>query len=316
MSIKTRLKNSLKALLSMDNNSDRDYSGVKISPKNLSSAEYWTVNNVTEHKKFKSREESLAFMRFRFDQYPKYEELMPCSEFDDKIILDYGCGPGHDVVGFVEYSKPLKVIAMDVSSSSLEETKNRVALHNASDKVEIKLIKEGEKLPIENNSIDYIHSSGVLHHTPNMQEILNEFYRILKPNGIIRIMVYNYNSIWAQLYVPYVLQMIKKINSDLSLEEAFRRSTDGDSCPISNYYTSEQYLEICSRANLKGKYLGASISLDELDWVFNYKNRAMRDINFPEKHRLFLKELIFDEQLRPIYRGYLAGINAVFEFKK
>jgi ubiquinone/menaquinone biosynthesis C-methylase UbiE len=316
MSIKGRIKNSIKALLFENQGSDRDYSGVKVAPKGLSSAEYWTVNNVTEHKKFANREESLAFMRFRFDQYPKYEELMPCSGFDNKIILDYGCGPGHDVIGFVEYSKPAKVIAMDVSSSSLQETKNRVALHNASDKVDIKLIKEGEKLPIESNSIDYIHSSGVLHHTPNMQEILDEFHRILKPDGIIRIMVYNYNSIWAQLYVPYVIQMVKKINSDLSLEEAFRRSTDGDSCPISNYYTSEQYLDICQRSKLKGKYLGASISLDEMDWVINYKNRAMRDINFPEKHRLFLKELTFDDRLRPLYRGHLAGINAVFELKK
>ncbi|MBL7901668.1 MAG: methyltransferase domain-containing protein [Bacteroidia bacterium] len=50
-----------------------------------------------------------------------------------------------------------------------------MALHNASNITEIKLIKENEKLPLEDNSIDYIHFSGVLHHTPNMLEIKKNY---------------------------------------------------------------------------------------------------------------------------------------------
>jgi ubiquinone/menaquinone biosynthesis C-methylase UbiE len=280
-----------------------------------SSSEYWTLHNVTGHLDFKTKEESLLYMRWRFDQYSNYQELIPCAGFDNKVILDYGCGPGHDVIGFVEYSRPKKVIAMDVSSSSLEETKKRIALHNASESTELSLIKEGEKLPIEDNSIDYIHSSGVLHHTPNMPEILDEFRRILKPDGIIRIMVYNYNSIWTHLYVPYILQIKQNIYSDLSLKEAFKRSTDGEFCPISNNYTPEQYLEICSQSGLSGKFLGAAISLDEMDWLLE-RNKAMKDIRLAEEHREFLKNLTFDSNLRPIYNGNIAGIDAVFELTK
>jgi ubiquinone/menaquinone biosynthesis C-methylase UbiE len=284
--------------------------------QNLSSSEYWTRHNVTSHRSFKTREESLNYMKWRFDIYPNYENLMPCSGFDGKVILDYGCGPGHDVVGFLEYSKPSRIVAMDVSGSSLEETRNRVALHNGQNTVEIKLIKEKEKLPLEDNSIDYIHSSGVLHHTPNMPEILRELRRILKPDGMMKIMVYNYNSIWSHLYVPYILQMVNKVDTDLPHKEAFRRSTDGVDCPISNYYTPEEYVAICEKEGFTGKCTGVSIGLEELDWVHNYKNRAMSDIRFPEAHRNFLKELTYDEYLRPVYRGNIAGINAVFEFKK
>lgn len=280
-----------------------------------SSSEYWTLHNVTGHLDFKTKEESLLHMRWRFDQYPNYQELIPCVGFDDKVILDYGCGPGHDVIGFVEYSKPKKVIAMDVSSTSLEETKNRIALHNASESTEIRLIKEGEKLPIEDDSIDYIHSSGVLHHTSNMPEILDEFHRILKPDGIIRIMVYNYNSIWMHLYVPYILQIKQNIYSDLSLKEAFKRSTDGEFCPISNNYTPEQFLEICNQSGFFGKFLGAAISLAEMDWLLE-RNKAMQDIRLAEEHREFLKNLTFDSNLRPIYNGNIAGIDAVFELTK
>lgn len=280
-----------------------------------SSSEYWTLHNVTGHLDFKTKEESLLYMRWRFDQYSNYQELIPCAGFDDKVILDYGCGPGHDVIGFVEYSKPKKIIAMDVSSTSLEETKKRIALHNASESTEIRLIKEGEKLPIEDNSIDYIHSSGVLHHTPNMPDILDEFHRILKPDGVIRIMVYNYNSIWTHLYVPYILQIKQNIYSDLSLKEAFKRSTDGEFCPISNNYTPEQYLEICNQSGFIGKFLGAAISLDEMDWLLE-RNKAMKDIRLAEEHRNFLKNLTFDSNLRPIYNGNIAGIDAVFELTK
>jgi len=107
---------------------------------NVSSAKYWTSHNITFHYEFKNKEDSLHYMRWRFNHYPNYEKLMPCSGFDDKIILDYGCGPGHDIVGFIEYSKPRKIIAMDVSPTSLMETQKRVSLHNGLDKVEIKYL--------------------------------------------------------------------------------------------------------------------------------------------------------------------------------
>lgn len=313
MGIKERIKRSVKAFL-FDNES-RASTDITSRTETLTSSEYWTKHNVTGHYQFKSREESLSYMRWRFSQYLNYEELMPCTGFDNKVVLDYGCGPGHDVIGFVEYSKPARVIAMDVSSSSLDETRKRVGLHNASGIVEVKLIKEKEKLPLEDNSIDYIHSSGVLHHTPNMNEILDEFRRILKPNGIIRIMVYNYNSIWTHLYVPYILQITKGVNKDLSLEDAFRRSTDGDACPISKCYSPEEFLEICNRSNLRGKFSGAAVSLDELDWV-NTKNKAMADMRLAERHRDFLKSITFDQYLRPIYKGNIAGIDAVYELHK
>jgi ubiquinone/menaquinone biosynthesis C-methylase UbiE len=312
MGIQSRIKYAVKILLKGTTESKPQESELA---KVKTSAEYWTAYNVTCHQEFKTREESLEYMRWRFDQYPNYEALMPCKGFDDKVILDYGCGPGHDVVGFAEYSKPKKIIAMDVSSSSLDETKKRIALHNATAFTEVKLIKEKEKLPIEDNSIDYIHSSGVLHHTPNMPEILNEFRRILKPNGIIRIMVYNHDSIWTQLYVPYILQIQQNVYKGLSLDEAFKRSTDGEFCPISNNYTPQAYLEICSKSGLTGKFLGAAISLDEMDWLLE-RNKAMKDLQLAEAHRNFLKELTFDNQLRPLYRGNVAGIDAVFELTK
>ena len=50
-----------------------------------------------------------------------------------------------------------------------------------------------EKLPFEDNTFDFISSSGVLHHTPDMQKAVNEAWRVLKPGGEAIISVYYKN---------------------------------------------------------------------------------------------------------------------------
>ncbi len=313
MGIISRLKTAAKIMLW---GGTTNHVKAKQNPKlNKTSAAYWTDYNVTLHHQFKDKKESLAYLRWRFDQYPGYEKLMPCNGQDGKVILDYGCGPGHDVVGFVEYSKPTKVIAMDVSSSSLDQAKNRINLHNQTNAVDFKLIAEKQPLPIESDSVDYIHSSGVLHHTPNMEEILKELYRILKPEGKARIMIYNKNSIWCNLYVPYILQIKEKAYENDTFKDAFRKSTDGEDCPISNCYTPEEYIEICTKAGFKTKFIGAAVSLDELNWL-SEKNNAMKDIHLAEEHRIFLRDLTFDSNGYPLHKGSVAGIDAVFELSK
>jgi ubiquinone/menaquinone biosynthesis C-methylase UbiE len=211
--------------------------------RNISNKDFWTSRTVTLNKKFSSREESLKYLNWRNSQYLLYEELMPCSGFDDKIILDYGCGPGNDLVGFLEFSQPKRLVGMDISKTALQEAQERLSLHE-SNLTELIQIEDGaKKLPFPDNTFDYIHSSGVLHHTPNMEEILSEFYRILKPDGKIRIMVYNYNSIWLHLSVAYQKRILQKIDSDVSLEEAFKRSTDGGLAPISRCYKKEDFIK-------------------------------------------------------------------------
>ena len=64
------------------------------------SIEYWTRHNVTVHHPFTSVEDSLNQLEFRNQQYPGYIDLLPVSGKDGMAVLDYGCGPGHDLVGF------------------------------------------------------------------------------------------------------------------------------------------------------------------------------------------------------------------------
>ncbi len=65
---------------------------------------------------------------------------------------------------------------------------------------------DAEAFPFEDNSFDIIYSWGVLHHTPDTRRAIEEVYRVLRPGGIARIMVYNrYSVVGYVLWLRYAL---------------------------------------------------------------------------------------------------------------
>jgi len=291
------------------------YSKLKrFAASKFGSAAYWSVYAVAE-KEFTSREESLNHFYWRSDQYINYLDLMPVSGFDGKIVLDYGCGPGNDLIGFIEKSKPLRLIGADVSSRSLDMAKKRVAIHGG----EVDFVKIDENtttIPIASDSVDYIHSSGVLHHVRKLEPTLNELFRVLKPGGQLRVMVYNYDSIWYHLNTAYIERLkLPNFGAGRLLSDIFRTTTDGKDCPISRVYKPDVFLEILRSFGFDGVYLGSSISMHELN-ALKHRFDAILDIRFEKEHRDFLLELTFDNKKIPIYKGNVAGIDACFLFTK
>ena len=278
----------------------------------LSSTNYWSIHKVN-HKSFNSRDESLEHFHWRNSQYPGYIKLMPVSKQDGKIVLDYGCGPGNDLVGFAEFSNVKELIAVDVSKPALDLAKKRILLHNQD--VNFIHIEENEnKIPLENNSVDFIHSSGVLHHCKNLNKILREFKRILRPGGEMNIMVYNYFSIWVHLYTAYIFQIEKGRYSKMSFNEAFSRLTDGKYAPISKNFKPNEFLSIVNKMGFEGKLNGVSISLTEM-MCLNKRYVALKSHDLKSEQREFLSSLKFNNKGYPIYKTEIAGINACFNFK-
>src|SRR5262249_53516403 len=150
------------------------------------SEEFWSAFNVTSHRRFRDREDSLKYFWWRCDQYFDYLEHMPVEGQEGKIVLDYGCGPGHDLVGFVEDSKPSRLIGMAVSDASLREARDRLALHGAQPEL-LRISERTARLPLSDESVDYVHCSGVLHHVPDPVGVLCELRRVLRPSGQGRI---------------------------------------------------------------------------------------------------------------------------------
>lgn len=279
-------------------------------------AAYWTDHNVTLHKVFGSRAESIDYFHWRCDQYPGYLSLMPVTGADGLDVLDFGCGPGHDLVGFKEYSRVRRLVGVDVSRSSLEEARARLALHEGTEAELLLAEPNATRLPFADASFDYIHSSGVLHHVPDLPAILADMRRVLRPDGRVRVMVYNYNSVWMHLYVAYVLRLRDNtIPADLPIRQAFTRSTDGPDCPIANCYTPEEFGRIAQAAGFRWRTVGAACSLWEMQQAHQHRFLACMDQRLERLHREFILELTYDERGVPMYRGVPAGVDLVLELQ-
>jgi len=278
---------------------------------------YWN-NHTVAKKSHETEVDSIAFLEWRNSQYPLSAEFMQLNaKHINKTILDFGCGPGNDLVSFLTNSQAKSIIGIDISKSSLLHAKKRILIHKTNNNISlINTSDSNYKIPLKNNTIDFIHCAGALHHTSNPQLILHEFYRILKDDGKCNIMVYNKNSIWFNLYVAYVKKILEKKFPELNNQEAFAKLTDGDNCPISNCYDPEEFSKICKNSGFQVNYIGGYLSLHELKLLSKYQKEATQDKRLPVKHRDFLSKLKMDKNGLPKINGFYAGIGGVFRLSK
>ncbi len=236
---------------------------------------------------------------------------MPVDAADGLSVLDYGCGPGHDLVGFGLHSKPRLLIGIDVSEPSLREARHRLALHGIRAQL-IELHPTDTQLPLASNSIDLIHCSGVLHHVPRPDLVLREFRRVLKPGGRAQVMVYNHDSVFLHLYIAYKKMIVEGLYRDLDVEAAFAKLTDGDTCPISIAYKPHLFIKLADQAGFKTRITGAAISAHEMA-LLPARSEAIMDRRLPAEHRRFLSSLTFSDRGLPLYNGTVAGVDGCFE---
>jgi ubiquinone/menaquinone biosynthesis C-methylase UbiE len=279
-----------------------------------SSESYWSEFNVTLHKKFSSAAESLEYLDWRNDQYIDYIKFLPVSSHDGEVILDYGCGPGHDLIGFLTYSRPAAVYGIDISGPSLAESADRLRAHGYDCNL-IHVSESDERIPLDDGTVDYVHCSGVLNHVASPEKILREFRRVLKPDGYARLMVYNRESIWVHLFVAHLLPARDAKYRGLSREEAFRRSTDTFDCPISRNWTVQEMDELARISGFAAKHLGNAVSIFEMS-LLPQRFTPMMDRSFDAESRRFLSRLVFDSRGVPYVDGRAAGIDGCYELRR
>ena len=67
-----------------------------------------------------------------------------------------------------------------------------------------------ENIPFDDESFDLVYSWGVIHHSPNTKLAIDEIYRVLRPNGKAKIMIYHkWSLVGLLLWVRYSLFNLK-----------------------------------------------------------------------------------------------------------
>jgi SAM-dependent methyltransferase len=276
--------------------------------------QYWTEHTVRAEP-FTSDADSLAYLDWRSSQYPLFHDLMGLwGDHSEDVVLDDGCGPANDMVGFLIHGQARKVIGVDVSPTALQLARTRLKLHDI-DPTRYRLVKVSDEepvIPLKDGSVDHIYCQGVLHHVSHPAEILAEFHRVLRPGGTAAVMVYARDSIWFHLSVAYLHQIISGLDTDLTVEQAFSKHADGGA-PIARISTAADFLALCPP--FRAEYRGGYLSQSEVNHWRRHGRAAMFDHRLAEEHRLWLHQLHEVNRL-PYYDSLPAGIGGVYWLTK
>lgn len=124
----------------------------------------------------------------KYDDYYQTEMGVKIDNLEKKLIksllplphlyplaLEAGCGTGHWTAFLSELGYHLT--AVDISDAMLEIAKTKQIKHTQFIKADI------QKLPFDNEQFDLVISITMLEFVSNIEQAIQEMYRVLKPNG-------------------------------------------------------------------------------------------------------------------------------------
>ncbi|GAB3890990.1 hypothetical protein GCM10028803_02350 [Larkinella knui] len=119
----------------------------------------------------------------------------------DKQVLEIGVGLGADHQKFAEARASLH--GCDLTERAIEHTRERLTLFSLSSDLRV---ADAENLPYDTGSFDLVYSWGVIHHSPDTQRVVHEIFRVLKPGGQAKVMIYHKHSLVGYLlWLRYAL---------------------------------------------------------------------------------------------------------------
>lgn len=134
---------------------------------------------------FKPTVLGLLFNPFFIIRRGLYNGVSQFSDYMKGKLLDFGCGskPYRELFNVSEY------IGTDIEVSGHDHRHETIDVYY-----------DGKTLPFTDGSFDSVFSSEVFEHVFNLDQILSELYRILKPGGHMLITV---PFVWDEHEIPY-----------------------------------------------------------------------------------------------------------------
>jgi len=119
-----------------------------------------------------------------------------------KDVLEVGVGMGADHAEWARVG-PRTLSGVDLTPRAVEHTKARLACEGL---VSDLRVADAEMLPYDDASFDLVYSWGVLHHSPDPPRAIREVFRVLRPGGTARIMIYHqWSLVGYMLWLRYAL---------------------------------------------------------------------------------------------------------------
>ena len=122
----------------------------------------------------------------RYKQQPWQADYFRFQDFAGKKILEIGVGQGTDLMQFAKAGADCHGI--DITHNHLSLTQMNFDVHGKT--VDLREA-DATAIPFPDDYFDCVYSFGVVHHIPEIEQVLGEARRVLKPGGKLMLAVYH-----------------------------------------------------------------------------------------------------------------------------
>ena len=151
-----------------------------------------------------------ASSEIRYILEPYIQDFAKFESFNNLDVLEIGVGMGCDH-SLIALAKPKSLWGIDLTERAIEHTKSRFITLGLQSNLKV---DDAENLSFKDNQFDAVYSWGVLHHSVNTQNCFDEVYRVLKPGGSAKIMIYHkYSPTGFMLWLRHGLLKFKSLES-------------------------------------------------------------------------------------------------------
>ncbi|AMV31841.1 Demethylrebeccamycin-D-glucose O-methyltransferase [Pirellula sp. SH-Sr6A] len=214
------------------------------TPEKSNVQQFWESGSCGEHLYLDgfSRDDYLEHSRIRYELEPEILAFGDFERYSGKVTLEIGVGLGADHQRLAESGAILT--GVDLTERAVSHCQRRFEQLGLKSRL---LTADAENLPFDDCSFDAVYSWGVLHHSPDTPKAIQEVYRVLKPGGFAKIMIYHkYSIVGYMLWSRYALLRGRPF---LSLDSIY---SDYLESPGTKAYSINEARSLFSRFDVKG----------------------------------------------------------------
>jgi ubiquinone/menaquinone biosynthesis C-methylase UbiE len=169
--------------------------------------EFWDKASCGEdlYLKNQQRDGYIEHARRRSELEPIIDEFAEFASARGRNVLEIGVGLGADHLRFAQAGALLTGI--DLTERAVAHTRRRLTLFACESALSV---GDAENLRFSRDSFDYVYSWGVLHHSPDTHKAILEVYRVLRPGGVAKVMIYHkWSLVGYMLWIRYAVLRLR-----------------------------------------------------------------------------------------------------------
>ena len=199
--------------------------------------------------------QEISDQRYRLENY--IIDFAQFSEWRGKKTLEIGLGTGSDFYNWI--INGAKATGFDLTKSSVKITRERLIVNDIKPETYSLSIADAEVMPFRDDQFDLIYSYGVLHHTPDTSKAFSEVFRVLKPGGVFKAMIYHVPS-WTG-WLLWFRHGLLKGRIDLSVKDVIFTNLES---PGTKAFTRNEANDLLHSAGFRDLDLQTKLSPSDL----------------------------------------------------